>query len=298
MRFLKRLFRILVVVLILGAIGLGVMFYLSHRTPDGYAPLRLTQAERDAARKRVELQKLPQLLNLASQSQANASAAHRAGERGAPVPAAATQPLAPVTVTFTQDEINASVWKHTEGYKGTYEKYVTGPYFVLEEGSVILMGTVAEFGRVASAYFEPAVDQKGMLRFDLASIKVGSLPLPEAVLAKKRAAIETSLRAQLPKWQQSAAIDATGVVNDNARAAALAKFVLHIFNHEPSPAVIFLSKDITDWKNTFPLRLTKVTVEKGALTITVQPMTADERAALLKEIRQPEQQAVVEVPKG
>jgi hypothetical protein len=40
-----------------------------------------------------------------------------------------------------------------------------------------------------------------------------------------------------------------------------------------------------------PVRLTNVTVEKGALSITVQPMTAEERAALLDQIREPQSSA-------
>jgi hypothetical protein len=175
---------------------------------------------------------------------------------------------------------------------------VTDPYFVLEDGVVALMGTVPEFGRVASVYFEPTIDEKGAMHFDMTGIKVGSLPLPEAVLAKKRASIETTLRNLLPTWQGKADIDATGVVNDDARSAALAKFVLNVLNHDASPAVIFLSRDITDWKRTFPLRLTQVKVEKGALTITAAPMSAEEREALLKTIKAPVQTAAVEVPKG
>lgn len=298
MKFLKRLTRILVLVLFFGAIGVGVMHHLSKRTPTGYAPTQLTADERAAAAWRLEHQKMPQLLNMATESQAKASAAVRAQARGASLPAGTTQPLSAVTVSFTQDEINSSLWKWSEPYKSDYERYLTGPYVSLEEGAVVLMGTVPEFGRVASAYFEPKLDEQGMLRCDLTSLKVGSLPLPESLLSKKRAKLEEALKAQLPQWQNRAKIDPTGIANSDANAAALGKLVLQILNHQPSPAVIFLAKDFPNHSRTIPVRLTNVTVEKGALTITVQPMDATERAALLDQIRAPQQSASADVPKS
>src|SRR4051812_39703025 len=170
----KRLSRILLLVLLLGGVGLAVMYYLSARHPNGYFPGLLSTAESEAAAKRLELEKLPQLLNLANQAQANAASAHRAASRGEAAPAASTRPIAPVTVTFTQDEINASLWKwkQLELHKSSYERYVKDPYIALDEGTITLMGNVPEYGRVASATFEPQLDDKGMLRCDLTSLKV------------------------------------------------------------------------------------------------------------------------------
>jgi uncharacterized protein YpmS len=284
----KRLSRILVLVLVLGGITLGSLYYLSTRHPSGYLPRLLTAADREAAAKRLELEKLPQLLNLANQAQANAASAHRAQARGEDAPAASTRPIAPVTVTFTQDEINASLWKQVERYKSTYERYLSDPYVVLDEGAIVLMGKVPEFGRVASAYFEPRLDENGMLRCDLTSLKLGSLPLPEGLLTKQRQKVETALRSRLPEWQTKADIGPTGVINADGRAAALGQLVIRLINRQPSPAVVFLPKDFErPNKGSVPVKLTHVGVEKGSLTITVQPMDAEERTALLQQIRQP-----------
>ena len=284
----KRLSRILLLVLLLGGMTLAVLYYLSARHPSGYFPGLLSAADREAAAKRVELDKLPQLLNLANQAQANAASAHRAHARGEAAPAASTRPIAPVTVTFTQDEINASLWKQVERYKSSYERYLKEPYVSLEDGAIVLMGNVPEYGRVASASFEPRLDDKGMLRCDLTSLKLGSLPLPGGLLNKQRAKIESALMTRIPAWQSRARIDATGAANEDARAAALGKLVLQLLNSKPSPAVIFLPRDFHGSK-TVPVRLTSVTVEKGTLTITVQPMNEQERAALIEDIRQPQQ---------
>jgi hypothetical protein len=301
---MKRLFRILVLVLIVGAVGLGVLYFMSHRQPGGYTPALLTEAQRLAAEKRVFMQKLPQLANFANEAHAKASSASAAQGRGDAVPPDAAKPLAPVTVAFTQDEINATLWKRTEQYKPTYERYFTKPFIALEENAIVLMGTLPEVDRVASAFFEPKIDDKGMLRCDLTSLKLGSLPLPEGLVVKHRQKVEGALKARIPDWQAKAKMEPSGVTNSDARAAALGKLVLHLLNREPSPAVLFLPKD---WerpnKGSVPVRLTKVAVEKGELTITVQPMDADERTALLEKIRQPLQKpgadaAAAELPKG
>ena len=300
MRFLKRLFRVLILVLMLGTIALAVLYYMSNRTPDGYLPLQLSEAERDAAAKRFELQKMPRLLNLANESAAKSTSAHRAQARGGAAPDAATQPADSVTVSFTQDEINSSIWKlaQTDKFKADYGRHLADPFVSLKaDGSIVVMATVQEFGRVASAYFEPKLDENGQLRFDLTSLKVGSLPLPEAVLSKKRAQVEASLRQQIAEWQKKAKIDPAGVANAEAAAIAQAQFVLQSLNHQPSPAVIFMPKDVEKGQSkTVPLRLTDVKVDKGELTITVRPMNPAERADLLDQIQKPTQAAAADAP--
>src|SRR5258706_2003660 len=288
MRFFKRLLRILLLVVLLGAIGVGVMYHLSTRIPGRYLPHFLTQAQREAAAWRLEHQKLPNLLNLAERSQKQDSAAQRARERGNPVPADATQPVAPVTLSFTQDEINSFLWKWSQPYEGNYQQYVTHPFIALEEGSIVLMATVPEFDRVVSAFFEPKLDEKGMLHSDLASLKLGAMPLPQSLVSSKRERVENALRSRLPNWQNRAKIDSTGLANSEAQSAWLGKLVLQMLNRQPSPAVIFVH---TEKSNAVPVRLTNVTAGKVALTITVQPMDAAERKALLEQIREPQSAA-------
>ena len=69
MRFLKRLIQILAVLVIVGAAGLGVMYHLTTRAPEGYNPEEMTPEEREAAARRVETQKIPAILNFAGQAQ-------------------------------------------------------------------------------------------------------------------------------------------------------------------------------------------------------------------------------------
>lgn len=276
-RFVRRFLRILVLVVLLGGIGLGVLYHMSRLTPAAYTPMLLTEAQRFEMSRRVDTQKIPKLLNLAEEAR------NRENQALKGMTAAAREPAA-LTLTFTQDEINATLWKWSAPYKDTYEKYVTDPFVSLNQGEIVIMAMVPEFGRVLSAFFEPKLDEKGMLHCDLETVKLGSLPFPESLLSSKRDKLEAAIRAKLPQWQAAAKIDPTGVANSDAKAADLSKIILQILNHEPSPAVIF----VQNGKHTIPVRLTNVTVEKGALTITVQPMTGKERGELLEEIKRPE----------
>jgi len=288
MRFLKRLVRILVLVILLGGIGVGVLLHLSKRVPVAYAPNLLTDAQRYEMSARVDTQKLPRLLNLASEAQNRENKVLRGQKVDS-----TTQP-APLTLSFTQDEINSTLWKWSAPYKSDYERYVVDPYVSLQPDSIVLMGTVPDLG-VVSAYFEPKLDEKGMLHCDLASLKLGSLPLPEGLISKKRERLENALKSRLPQWQEQAKIDPTGVANSDAKAAALSKLILQLLHHQATPAVIFVQKDA---KHTIPVRLTNVSIVKESLTITVQPMDAAERTALLEQIRQHDQPAVAEAPKS
>jgi hypothetical protein len=285
MRVFRRLLRIFIIVLLLALASGGVMYHLSTRTPAAYARRLLSGEQRDAAAQRLETEKIPQILNMATEAQSKASSAYRAQSRGQAIPPGATQPTAPVTVSFSEDEINASLGKWSQRYGTGVERYLADPYIALEDGAIVLMGKVPEFDRVVSAQFQPSLDESGALHCELSSLRLGSLPLPESLFSKYRTKIETALRTRLPQWQNQATIDATGVANSSARDAALANLVLGLLNRQSTPAVLFLPKG----SKTVPVRLTNVTVEKGALTITIRPMDAPERTALLEKIRQPQQ---------
>jgi hypothetical protein len=298
MRIVKPLLRILLAVLLLGAVGLGVLYHLSKRTPARYTPAALSLAQIEEASARVDTQKMPDLLNLASKAHAAASATHNAQSRGRSVPTGATQP-GPVTVTFTQDEVNSSIIKWSQHYQEKLDRYVTQPYVAIEKDQIILMGTVPELSRVVSMYLQPRIDEKGQLRCEATNVYLGTLPLPGSLFTKYRAKVEGSLKSNMPQWQRGAKMDAGGAVNPDARAVLLSRLALQILNNESGPAFLYLpylpDRD-KNWDKTVAVRLINLAIDKGAVTITVQPTTPDERAALVEQIRQPVQSAVTNAP--
>ena len=283
MQILKPLLRIFIAVLVLGAISLGVLFHLSKRTPSRYNPTALSTQQIEEAATRVDTQKMPALLSYANRAHALAS---RSAQSRTTAP---SQP--PLVVTFTQDEINSSFIKWSQRNKDVIDRYVTQPYVVIENGQVIVMGTVPELSRVVSMYLEPKIDDKGQLRCDASSVYLGSLPLPDALFNKYREKLEGALKARMPQWQRGAKIDGGGSANSDARAVLLSRLVIQMLKREPGPALLFVPKKPEDWSNTVPLRLTELAIEKGEVTITIQPIDAKERGALLEQIRQPIQNA-------
>ena len=279
---LKPLLRIVAVALVVGLIGLGVLYYMSNRTPSRYNPTALTTQQIEEAATRVDTQKMPALLSYASKAHALAA---RGSQSGSTSPA---QP--PLTVTFTQDEINSSFIKWTAQHKQVIDQYVQQPYVAVEDGQIIVMGNVPELGRVVSMYLEPRITKEG-LRCDAGSVYLGSLPLPDALFSKYRTKLEDALKVRMPQWQRSAKMDSGGAANPDARAVLLSRLVLQMLKREPGPAVLFLPKNYQDWSNTVPVRLTEVTVEKGELTITIEPTTPKDRAALAEQIRPAPQSA-------
>lgn len=274
-RIIKSLLRILFAVVVLGAVGVGILYHLSTRAPEGYHPEELTEEQRNVAANELETQKLPRLANLAQDAHRKAMLERNAARQGQPTTAPAVEPL---QITFTQDELNAFLGKWSDQYKSRYESYFSQPYIRLADGKLILMAKAQEYDKVLSLHFAPRIDEQGMLRCEMTSVRIGSLPLPDKLFVKQRQRLEAALRQRLPAWQNGAKVDAGGASNSNATAATMGKLLLQMMENKPGPAVLFLPLDT---KKTVPVRLTELVIHEGEMRITVRPLEAGEREALM-----------------
>jgi hypothetical protein len=270
MKWIKRIIVFLVILVIGLAALLGTSYYLIHRTPEWYKPLAMNSEEMEAAANRA-FNKVAAIHNMADQAAAQESAsAHN--------PKVATRPdIKPITVTFTQEELTAFILRWSTLNSEMVDKYVKGPQFVLQDGQIIFGGQVADLGQFVSLHLEPSLDEKGMLNLDM-SIKAGKLPLPRATIESKLSKAQATLERWLPEWQKNAKIEAGGA-NSDAVKAAMTELLLNTLNEKPSQPVFFMP--IGDRK-TVPVKLTDISVDKGSVTLTVQPLsTSDRKAALL-----------------
>jgi hypothetical protein len=217
----------------------------------------------------------------------NRAARLRAGERAARnlQQPPATRPADAITIAFTEDELNAffDKWSVFQNWKAAYDRYLEDPVVILQDGRIILAGKVKELGLVASLHFAPKIDETGKLDLRLVQILGGRLPLPEAVIGRYQDRVIAHLAPRLAGWQRSSAFDASGSANSSAIAAVATMQLVHILRHEPAESIVFLP--VLGEKGSVPVRVTNLRVEKGAMTLTVVPMTHDERAALLQRIR-------------
>jgi hypothetical protein len=94
--------------------------------------------------------------------------------------------------------------------------------------------------------------------------------------------VRASLKGHIPAWQESAIVDARGA-NGTAVAASLGKLILSALDDKPADPILFMPDDNG---RALPLRLVDISVGKE-LTLTVQPLTPEQRAELIKSIRSP-----------
>lgn len=276
MKWMKRIFVFLLVLVAGTAALLGTGYYLSRRTPSWYKPLAMDSHELDAAANRV-LGKLGHIHDMADEAAAHETSANHN-------PGAATKPgVDPLTVTFTQVELTAFVVRWSNWKSELFEKYITGPQFVLKDGQIIFGGQIAELGQFGAIHLEPSIDAKGMLHLDIAEIRAGQLRVPQAFVESHLAKARAALTQWLPAWQQNAKIEAGGA-NPDAVKAAMTELLLNTLNGKPSQPVFFMP---IDKKKTVPVKLTDVAVDGGTITLTVQPLTAEERKVALDAIREP-----------
>ena len=289
MKWLKSLLRIVALLVVLLAVGAAVSWYLMRGRPSWYEGVPLDPAVQQAAAVRAE-NELKRTIDWAASQQARERAAIHAergtaGSTGTPASTApATRPS--LNVSFTEQELNAAFqkWGKAYGWDTAYGQYVKDPRIVLHEGRLIFAGDVPSFGTMVSLHFEPAVDDEGRLRFQLARVLAGRLPLPESAFNNYREKLGTKLQASLPNLQRGAEIKPDGSANDKAVAAALAKLLLNVLDRRPGEAVLFLP---ANQGARVPAKLGDVSIEGDSIDMTVQLMTPQERAELLRRIREP-----------
>jgi hypothetical protein len=257
---------------VLGAALVGWM--LVRSTPEWYRPSALSPEQREAAAQNAQ-NKLILVQNAAYQARADEQAARRN---------ATTLPSNTITLTLTDDEINALLEKWTVWpmVKAGYEKFMSDPRIVLGDGRLILAGHVAEVDALASVHFAPRIDEQGRLRVELVGVQAGKLPLPQALLARYQQQAAAAVNLRMSRWRELASIDSSGAANSSAINAVMGKLLMDVLTDQSSEPVTFVP--LVDGK-TVTVRLLALKAEQGKLTLTVQPMLPAERAAALSRIK-------------
>lgn len=287
--WLKRTLIVVAVLLVIAILFTALGYRKLHGVPDWYA-LRTMSTEKLAAAAHSAENKLVEMQNWAAQERARESARlHATTVSTTPAATTATrpasQPADTTTIDFTQDELNAffQKWVASTGWAQKFGKYVSDPAIFLQDGRIILAGTVKELGgTVASVHFQPSIDRDGKLDLRLVRVLGGNLPLPKAVWSSQRDRLARVAAEQLPHWQQHASIAANGTLNLDAVSAGLTEALLHVLHDQPADPVIFLP---VAGHGAIPARLTDVSVQDQTLSLTVRPMTPAERQALLARVK-------------
>lgn len=277
---LKRLLIVMACLLLLAGAGGAVAWRRLHGRPAWYPADAANPVARAAAARRAD-QTVNRAMNWTGDAQRRAalsSAAKAQPDLG---------PLEPLTLTFTQEELNAffDEWDKAYGWSDQYKDHLTAPLIALHDHELILAATVNETETVVSIHLRPTL-QDGVLRSDL-RMTGGTLPLPKPLWKSYCEKLQRPLERNLPLLQSSARVQSDGSANNALVAASLSEMVLHILRGEGSDPILFLPY-LQDFKRrTFPVKLTSLSIDQEQLTLTVEPLSGEERQALITRARQP-----------
>lgn len=274
-KWLKRVLvggAIAAVVLVLLAV---IAWRLVRGTPDWYRPDSLTLEQREAAAQSAT-NKLVALQNQTAYARAEENAASHSRQP--------TTSPASITVSFTDDELNAllSKWSVWQSVRSSYSRFLSDPFIVLMDGRLILAGRVTDFDAVASIHFQPSIDAQGKLSVVVARVLAGKLPIPQNAIDEYQQQAANGLDRRLPMWRARAAIDSTGIANNEAVSAAMGELVMNILQEKASEPVVFM--EVVS-KGRMPVKISSLKIENHTLTMIVHPMTAPQREEFLKSIR-------------
>ncbi len=263
-------------IVLIGSIGI----ILLRAEPEFYQLPKLTIEEFEAAAQRA-VNKLAMIQNEAARIRVEQNPS-----RGQSRPTTAPAESRRITVSFTQHELNAffEKWSNFNNWKSSYERYITEPAIILEDGRIIFAARMKEVDAIASLHFEPRIDRDGKFELELERVLAGRLPLPEAVMNRYRQRLVGGLTRHLPSWRHGATLDRRGMLNTNAILATMGSMLINIVDHEPADPIVFLP--LVE-RGAVAVKLTEVRIENHTLTMTVEPLSAAERAELLRHIKEP-----------
>ena len=284
MKWIKYLFLLVVIVLVGVILSATLGYRYAHERPSFYRSYKWDAAQRSVVSQRA--------LNKLLQTKELAAAAHFAEVRSRTQtrPSASVEALVPkvqpLTISFTQEELNAFLFHNIDTFKDLrkkIEEHMTDPGIFLADGCLIVAGQIKGTGYLASFHFAPGLDEQGQLRLDFVKAMTGRLPVPKAVVAGHLKKLQDAIASRLPDLQRAAMMDDSGGSNPPMVMAAAAKLLLAALAGQPAPPVLFMPVD--ERGKAMPLRLTKVEVAGETLRLTVEPMTPAERAGVAERIR-------------
>jgi len=270
------------IVLALVIVSLG--FYVRHRTlqvPSWYRKLALNDEARQAAANSMD----QKLIGTVSAAQSAHAAEVRARYHGATTPTT-LESASPITISLTEDEINAFfiTWDQRFHWKEKISAFAQDPVVVIEQHELILAATMKGWDAVISLHLLPRLEN-GKLRISLTEVTAGTLPLPVSAYSSYLNKLIEITDRHLPQLREEAEIDPRGWANGSAVAAAMSELLIRSLHDQPAEPVLFIPDTIGRNARSLPVLVTDVTVADKALTLTLQPMDAPQREALLQHIR-------------
>ncbi|MBC7782665.1 MAG: hypothetical protein H7144_02405 [Burkholderiales bacterium] len=270
-RWLKRISITLLVLITLVASVAWVVYRRANRVPAWYAQAKqVDTAGADAAEK----QRIIPMQNWVARSSA--------------VKRDTTPPeLKQFTTELTADQINALIakWSEAAGITERLAQHLTNLRIRLADGQITIAGESTEYGKVLSIVLQPRSGAHGYAEMVLDSIQIGDQTLPLVTLEGQKNAIGSNIMAGAPSMHDKIAIDDYGAATRETESVYYSNLVATILSGAPANLYTFLMADPMGKKNPIVTRVKSVTIVDGTLSMTLEMLSAEQRKALVEELK-------------
>jgi len=277
MRVLKYLLLAFAILLLGLIIAAAVGIHYLRGVPHFYKTYRWANATERSIVSQRALDKLLQTQSMAARAYSHEALAAHGKPTSRPVED-------PVTVSFTEEEVNAFIAHNSEVFQAfteKYQEYLKDPGVFFHDRYIILAGEAS--GYVISFYLEPSIDPNGQLHLELVKTTGGRLSIPKSFIDAQLGKLKSVVEAKMPKWQSEAKMDAAGAANSSMVAAAMGKLLLCALSDKPAPAVLFIQVD-SRGKKMMPVKIESLKVQDESLTLKLAPMDKAQRSKMFAEI--------------
>lgn len=294
-RALKIAFGIVTALVLITAIAAFLLYRSAGKVPQWYQPSDSASADTTQQARQAE-DKIAGVQNWAASNHAY-EYAKRQGRL------MAKKPDDQLVISFSQGEVNSFMGKWYGRFGNQLidgrrlNDVFRGPMVRIEKDRITFAGAVPPLGgRVVSLDVRPVV-KDGMLDLQLLTARSGNLPVPEFTWAKPRQMLIDSLAGMMTSLIPMANMDKGGGANIEAVSAVMAKQGIDSLSHRPTSNVLFLP--VWAEQAGLPVRLRNCELADGQITLTTEPLSAEEREKLLYELRggkQPEKTPIYLTP--
>ncbi|QOV87550.1 hypothetical protein [Humisphaera borealis] len=280
--WLKRLLLGITLLLVLIAVGVATLAYMTGRSPSWYR----TNVMDDKTMTRNYDSALVKLGLMQNWAQDQSNWPHRTARPRVDTDPA-TAPAKTQSISLTEDELNAVLWKEREKLLERYGHAIADPYIAIHEGHIVLAVTHKGTGRVVSVHVAPKIDEQGLFILSVDSLMAGSIPIPKALWSGYTDKVSGALKPALDAVRDNAAIETDGTWNQAAVVAARCRLVLSSLNGKSDDAVLFLPPDPKKLENGYPVKITQIKIENQTMSLVVIPLDFEEQQRLLLRLRAP-----------
>ena len=113
------------------------------------------------------------------------------------------------------------------------------------------------------------------------------MPIPHSAVASQLERLQILLQQQLAEDQPGASIDPALAANTQALAASWLRLLLSALSDSAADPVLIIPFDMSNLKHGMPVKLTAIKITDAHITLTMDPVSPDDRETIIQRLKQP-----------